>query len=336
MRDRAAPDRCCARKRPRALAGAALAAVLAAAPPPPTTAVTGPDVASSIGVSDGGGPLPNGGRDLAGALAIAAAIEAGVIVVLLLTMRRRRHADVSACRDLVEIAHLTRAGATREMGRLLAREIATPLTSALNNLGAARRLLLRDPPQLEEISAAVGEAQSAGQSVADVLHRLDWLSPAAIGADDLVDLSEVVREGVRLVAGVRKVAVAAELSPLPPIRGDRVELLQVVLELLLNALEESSARGRGSVVIRTRSEGDAVELTVEHPGASVFERDRAGVLVPSLVTEPAGLGTGLAIARSIVESYGGRITAEFSPHGARFVPERATVRVRFERAPAVA
>ena len=58
-------------------------------------------------------------------------------------------ADVSACRDLVEIAHLTRAGATREMGRLLAREIATPLTSALNNLGAARRLLLRDPPQLE-------------------------------------------------------------------------------------------------------------------------------------------------------------------------------------------
>ena len=131
-----------------------------------------------------------------------------------------------------------------------------------------------------------------------MLHRLDWLSPAAIGADDLVDLSEVVREGVRLVAGVRKVAVAAELSPLPPIRGDRVELLQVVLELLLNALEESSARGRGSVVIRTRSEGDAVELTVEHPGASVFERDRAGVLVPSLVTEPAGLGTGLAIARS--------------------------------------
>ena len=106
---------------------------------------------------------------------------------------------------------------------MLAREIATPLTSALNNLGAARRLLLRDPPQLEEISAAVGEAQSAGQSVADVLHRLDWLSPAAIGADDLVDLSEVVR-GRRLVAGVRKVAVAAEgLAPLPPIRGDQVE-----------------------------------------------------------------------------------------------------------------
>jgi C4-dicarboxylate-specific signal transduction histidine kinase len=298
--------------------------------------VTGPNVASPIGVSDDGGPLANCGRDLAVELAIAAAIEAGVIVVLLLAMRRRRHADVSACHDLVEIAHLTRAGATREMGRLLAREIATPLTSALNNLGAARRLLLRDPPQLEEISAAVGEAQSAGQSVADVLHRLHSLPPAAIGADDLVDLSEVVREAVRLVAGVRTAAVAAELSPLPPIRGDRVELLQVVLELLLNALEEASAPGRGSVVIRTRSEGDAVELSVEHPGVGVFEQGRAGVLAPSLTTEPAGLGTGLAIARSIVESYGGRITAERSSHGARFVPDRATVRVRFERAPAVA
>ena len=153
-----------------------------------------------------------------------------MIVVLLLRMRRRT-ADVSACRDLVEIAHLTRAGATREMGRLLAREIATPLTSALNNLGAARRLLLRDPPQLEEISAAVGEAQSAGQAWRTC--STGWAVSAAIGADDLVDLSEVVREGVRLVAGVRKVAVAAELAPLPPIRGDRVELLQVVLELLL-------------------------------------------------------------------------------------------------------
>ncbi len=334
MRDRAAPGRRCARKRPRSLAGAALAAALAAAPSPPTTAVTGPDVASPIGISDDGGPLANGGRELAGALAIAAAIEAGVIAALLLTMRRRRHADVSAYRDLVEIAHLTRAAATREMGRLLAREIATPLTSALNNLGAARRLLLRHPPQLEEIAAAVGEAQSAGQSVADVLHRLHSLSPAAIGADDLVDLSEVVREGVRLVAGVRIVAVAAELSPLPPIRGDRVELLQVVLELLLNALEEASAPGR--VVIRTRSAGDAVELSVERPRAGVFGQDRAGVLAPSLATEPAGLGTGLAIARSIVESYGGKMTAELSSHGARIVPDRATVRVRFECAPAVA
>ena len=334
MRDRAAPDRRCARKRPRSLAGAALAAALAAAPSPPTTAVTGPDVASSIGVSDDGGPLPNGGRDLAGALAIAAAIEAGVIVVLLLTMRRRRHADVSACRDLVEIAHLTRAGATREMGRLLAREIATPLTSALNNLGAARRLLLRHPPQLEEIAAAVGEAQSAGQSVADVLHRLHSLSPAAIGADDLVDLSEVVREGVRLVAGVRIVAVAAELSPLPPIRGDRVELLQVVLELLLNALEEASARGR--VVIRTRSAGDAVELIGRTPGrrrlragprgrARTVPRDRARGARDGPRHRP--------IHRGVVR---GQDDGGVSSHGARFVPDRATVRVRFECAPAVA
>ena len=334
MRDRAAPGRRCARKRPRSLAGAALAAALAAAPSPPTTAVTGPNVASPIGISDDGGPLANDGRELAGALAIAAAIEAGVIAALLLTMRRRRHADVSAYRDLVEIAHLTRAAATREMGRLLAREIATPLTSALNNLGAARRLLLRHPPQLEEIAAAVGEAQSAGQSVADVLHRLHSLSPAAIGADDLRRPERSSTGGRpagrgRSHRGRGRRAVPAAADPGRPGRapsgGARAPLERV----------------GGSVCAGPRRDPDSVgrrrgRASVERPRAGVFGQDRAGVLAPSLATEPAGLGTGLAIARSIVESYGGKMTAELSSHGARIVPDRATVRVRFECAPAVA
>lgn len=333
MRHRATPGEWCARARARSVAGAVLAAALAAAP----ATATGPDVPSQVSVPDDGGPLANDGRGkLAGALAIAAAIEAGVIVVLLLTMRRRRRTDSSACRDLVEIAHLTGAGATQEMGRLLAREIGTPLTSALNNLAASRRLLLRDPLPLEEISAAVSEAQSAGESVAHVLQRLHSLLPAATRAEELVDLNDVVREGVRLVTTVRTAAVAAELSPLPRIRGDRIRLLQVVLELLLSAVEQACAAWRGSVVIRTRAEGDAVELSVEHPGASVVEQDRASALARSLATEPPGLGRGLAITRSIVESCGGSMTAELSSHGPRFVPDRATVRVRFERAPSVA
>jgi C4-dicarboxylate-specific signal transduction histidine kinase len=321
MGDRAAPGRWCARRRAGALAGAALAAALAA------TAVAR-DVASPVG-GTGDGLARDGRAGLALALGLAG-IEAGVILVLVLTMRRRRHADEAACRDLLEIARLTRAGATREMGRLLVREVGTPLTSALNNLGAARRLLLRDPPQLEEISAAVGEAQSAGERVAGVLHSLCSLLPAARSSDEPVDLNDVVREGVRLVAGLRSAEVAAELSPLPRIQGERVELLQVVLALLLNAVEEASVAGSGSVVIQTRVEGDAVELLVEHPGAGGFEPERAGLAGPFPSSE---LGTGLDIARSIVESYGGSLSAEPSSRGPRFVPHRATVqRVRFERA----
>jgi C4-dicarboxylate-specific signal transduction histidine kinase len=335
MRDRAASGRRCARSRP-SLAGALLAAALAATSP---LRAAPADPASPTSVPDKGGPPANGDqRNLSGALAIAAAIEAGVIVLLLVAMRRRRRADAAACRDLVEIAHLTRAAATREVGRLLAREIGTPLTSALNNLAAARRLLLREPPQLQEISAAVDEAQAAGESVARVLQRLHGLLPARTRPDDLVDLNDVVREGVRLVTGVRAGAIVADISPLPGIRGDRIELLQVVLELLLNAVEKASAAGRASVVIRTRTEGEAAELSVEHDsGASVFEPDHPGLLAPSLATEAPALGTGLAIARSIVESYGGQMSAEPSSLGARLVSRRGvTMRVRFERATGVA
>jgi C4-dicarboxylate-specific signal transduction histidine kinase len=305
----------------------------------PLRTAAGPVAASPTSVPDPGDRRANGDRrDLTTALAIVAVLEAGAIGVLLVAMRRRRHAGASACRDLVEIARLTRAAATREVGRSLAGEIGTPLTSALANLGAARRLLLRDPPQLQEISAAVDEAQSAGEGVAHVLHRLGGPLPAAPCAADLLDLNEVVREGVRLVTSVRACGVVSDLSPLPGIRGDRIELLQVVLELLLNALEAACAAGRASVVIRTWAEGGEVDLSVEHDsGAGVLEPDRAGVLAPSLATESPGSGTGLSIARSIVESYGGRMSAEPPSQGARLVARRAaTMRVRFERGNGVA
>ena len=220
------------------------------------------------------------------------------------------------------------------MGRLLAREIATPLTSALNNLGAARRLLLRHPPQLEEIAAAVGEAQSAGQSVADVLHRLHSLSPAAIGADDLVDLSEVVREGVRLVAGVRIVAVAADLSPLPPIRGDRVELLQVVLELLLNALEEASAPGRARDPDPVGQETRSSYRSNARGPASSGRTARACSHHPSRPS-PRGSGRALPSPDPSWSRTGAGSRRSSHPTGRASFPNRATVRVRFECAPAV-
>ena len=111
-----------------------------------------------------------------------------------------------------------------------------------------------------------------------------------------------------------------------------MELLQVVLALLLHGVEEASVAS-GSVVIRTRAEGDAVELLVEHPCARVLEPERAGLAGPFLAPE---LGTGLDIARSIVESYGGRLSAEPSSRGPRFHHRATVLRIRFARAPGVA
>lgn len=337
MRDRAPHGRRRAVTRARPVAGAVLAALVAAAPlrtPATPLAIGG---GGPPGVDDDGGPLANGRRsELAGALAVAVAIEAAAIFALLLAMRRRRRAQAGAARALVEVARLTRAGATREVGRLVAGEIGTPLTSALNNLGAARRLLLRDVLQLDEIGAAMDEAQAAGESVAHALHRLRSLTPAT-GAADVVGLNDVVREGVRLVASGGGATIAAELSPVPGIRGDQIELLQAILELLLNAIETACTTGRGSVTVRTQCEGDVVELSIEHRGAGLFEPDRSRALSSSAATESLGLDAGLAIARSIVESFGGRISVEPPPHAAHVGSDRVSAMcVRFQRAPAVA
>ena len=327
---RAAPGRRCARTWRRPLAGALIVAALVAASPSAARTATraaGLDVPSPAG---GDAPAANGrDGDLAVALAMVAAVEAGVIAILLLALARRRRASAAAARDAVKIARLARAGAAREAGRSIAREIGTPLTSALNNLGAARRLLLRSPPPLDELGVAMDEARSAGESVAHVLQRLHALAPAG-GVAEVVELHEVAREGVQLVSSVGAAAIAADLSPVPSIRGDRAELLQAVVELLLNAVEETAAAGRGRVRVRTRSENAAVELSVEYP--SFVEPDRA--LAPLAATEKSALAAELAVAGSIVASHGGTISTELPSHGARFSPSRlVTLRVRFASAP---
>ena len=259
------------------------------------------------------------GQGLASALAIAAALEAGLLGVLLLALRRRRRAGASACRRLAEIARLSSAGATRELARWLVGAMGTSLASALNDLAAARRLLLREAPPLDEVAAALDEAQAAGERVAGVVRQLRAVLPADGGRVPL-DANEVVREALRLVRGVcgRHETVTSTLSPLPPVRGDRRELVLVVLEMVLDALESASSSRRGPVVVRTRSAGDSIELWVDESSEGAAGPDRARLLAPFLAKDLMGLGAGLAAARSIVESYGGRITAERSSGGARF------------------
>jgi len=307
-------------RRGRSLAAAILVAALAAAAPCRAASAGDPAVAASRSrtPADDAGPRASGGSSLAPALAIVVGLEAAAIGVLLAGLLRRRRADASACRRLVRIAHLSSAGAARETGRWLADAIGGPLASTLNNLGAARRLLLRETPPLEEVAAAVDEAQAAGETAARVVNQLRALLPDRSAGHRPVDLNAVVREALRLVARGRTAAVTAALSPLPPISGDRGELLQVVLEVVLNALEVAATAGRGAVSIRTRAAGGSVELWVDDSGAGTAEEGRTPLLTPLFATDLMGLGAGLAAARSIVESYGGRIAAE-SPSGvARF------------------
>jgi two-component system sensor kinase FixL len=138
----------------------------------------------------------------------------------------------------------------------------------------------------------------------------------------LLDVNEVVGEVAWLVksdALLRHVSMSLELAPdLPRVRGDRVQLQQVVLNLVLNGLEAMRPPGAGArtLVIRTARNGaGSVRVAVQDSGTGIEEKDTDRIFQPLYTTKPEGLGMGLAIARTIVDAHGGRLVAENSESG---------------------
>jgi signal transduction histidine kinase len=156
----------------------------------------------------------------------------------------------------------------------------------------------------------------------EVITRLRGLLKKRASQPSSVDLNEVVSDAFRLLgdeAILRNVSVKVELFPgLPAVLGDRVQLCQVVLNLLLNGLQAAAEQPPGErwVLVRTaEADGGGVELTVEDSGKGIAERDLALVFKAFYTTKREGLGMGLSISRSIVEAHGGRIWAERSAGG---------------------
>jgi signal transduction histidine kinase len=254
-------------------------------------------------------------------LALAAA-EAAALAVLARALLRRRASDAAAIRAQARVAQLGRAGATAELAGWFAHELGTPLASMLNNLGAARRLLSRKDAPIPEAALAVDEALSAGEEAAQVMGRIRSLIRIEGGPKDGIDLNDVVREAIRLIAEARLahgVSIAAELAERPPrVRGDPVQLLQAATSLVLNAVEAAAASRRRHVVVRTTGCERSVHLLVADSGAGISERDRPHLFEPFFTTRPGGLGMGLAMTRSIVEAHGGAVVAERPDSGAAF------------------
>lgn len=238
----------------------------------------------------------------------------------------RRGAEEQARRHQAELAHVQRVATMGEITAGLAHEINQPIGAIANYaLGAARRL--RDgtaaAADLRPIVEAIGaEALRAG----DIIRRIRELLRKEAPGFETVDLNEVARAAVRVSEAEAQrlgVRLATELAPaLPAVHGTAIQLEQVLLNLLLNAIE-ASAEGpdAGAVVLRTAAAGGGVELTISDAGSGL-PAPPADVFAPFFTTKTHGLGMGLAISRSIVEGHGGTI------EGWTRVPRGATFRVR--------
>jgi signal transduction histidine kinase len=244
-------------------------------------------------------------------------LQTALIASLLYERRRRRSAEVEAHRRLTELAHMNRRAAIGELSASITHELYQPLTAILANTETAELLvggLGTDTGELQEILADIRRDDLRASEVIRGLRRM--LAKAPVEPHE-VNLNEVVSEVFAFLstqASARHVALSTQLvMPAPRVSGDRIQLQQVILNLVMNALDaiEAASSGERRVIGRTTLvNDDTAEVSVEDTGPGI-PGDRVHLMFePFFTTKQAGMGMGLSIARTIVQSHHGRIWAE--------------------------
>jgi C4-dicarboxylate-specific signal transduction histidine kinase len=244
--------------------------------------------------------------------------------VLDLTERKRAE---EARRELEsELAHMNRLGIMGELAGSLAHEIAQPIGSACNNARAALNFLDQQPPDLGEVRealrCAVGDAERAGDIIDRIRDQVKKAPPQKL----YFDLNETISETLVLArSAIAKNGVSVQThlaDDLVPVHGDRVQLQQVVLNLIQNAVEAmgSVEEGKRELSIRTeqdRARGVFVAVRDSGPGIDPAHLER--VFQAFYTTKSGGVGMGLAICQSIIDAHGGRLWVDANePRGAIF------------------
>jgi signal transduction histidine kinase len=247
--------------------------------------------------------------------------------VIDVTERRRAEQERARLRQLeADLAHINRVSTLGEMAASLAHEVKQPIAAARNNARAALNFLDRSPPDLREVREAVDCIVGDADRAADIVERIRDHSKKAPPRKDRFDLNEAINEVVVLAQGAitkNDVSVATRLTEgLFPVQGDRVQLQQVVLNLILNAIEAMSSAEEGprELLISTKqSETNGIGVAVRDSGPGIDPKNLERVFEPFYTTKSSGVGMGLSICRSIIDAHGGRLWADVNePRGAVF------------------
>ena len=233
----------------------------------------------------------------------------------------RRYREVQ-----MDLAHANRVATMGQLTASIAHEVNQPIATARNNAASALRFLSRDPPDLEEVREALGcivnDVDRAGDVIAGI-RKLITKAPAP--RDDCLDINEAIREVIVLTRGeALKAGVAVQMQlaeGLPLVQGDRVQVQQVLLNLILNAVEAMSSVDDASreLSISTGRGADGILIAVRDSGPGIDPEHVERVFQSFYTTKPEGIGMGLAICRSIVDAHEGRLWADANePRGAVF------------------
>jgi signal transduction histidine kinase len=244
-------------------------------------------------------------------------IQAAMIVALLAQRARRRGAETELRRNREELAHLTRITTLGELATSLAHEVNQPLTAILSNAQAAQRFLSKETADIEEVHEILRDIVQDSNRAGDVIRRMRALVKKEELAFSSLDLATLIREIVLLAHGdaaLRNVRVLVDVRPdLPQVRGDRTQLQQVLLNLLLNAFDamKDCPADEREVLLRTEPDGAGlIRTSVSDLGTGVTSDKLDRIFQPFFSTKREGLGVGLSISRTIIEAHGGKIWAE--------------------------
>jgi signal transduction histidine kinase len=249
--------------------------------------------------------------------------QAAMITWLFLERRRRQFAEMELRQRLSEVIHLNRTAIAGALSASVAHELNQPLGSILSNTEAAQLYLKADPPNLERIEQILANIRRDDQRAAEIINHLRGLLKKR-SAHELqeFDLNDVVRDALQFLepeALKRGLALSTnQAEGCLPVRADQIHLQQVILNLAMNGMDamQDCARGSGRMAIQTVAVGEsAIEVSVTDSGLGIPTDKLNAVFDPFFTTKQQGTGLGLSIARTIIETYDGKIWAENRPGG---------------------
>lgn len=221
----------------------------------------------------------------------------------------------------LELYHAARLSVAGQMAAMLAHELSQPLTAALVAANAARRLCLADSPPMDEVRELVEDCVAQAERTGTILHQLrQFVRPGTAADRQPEPLRRLVEEAIGFAfVGPDALGVTLDLHfdpEAPAVRVDRIQIQQVIANLVRNALDALSGVPRGRIRLSTvRRDADSVEILVGDNGPGVDDAVEAQIFEPFLSTKPNGMGLGLSICRTIVEGHGGTIRHETRSQG---------------------
>jgi signal transduction histidine kinase len=250
-------------------------------------------------------------------------LQALMISGLLIERRRRRYAEAESQARRREVAHLNRAAATTVLSTSIAHELNQPLTAILSNVQAGEYLLKAEAPDLQEIGQILADIRHDDNRASEIIRRLRNLLANKKENLQTFDLNDAVREVAGIVspeAQKRRVALKVDQARSAlPVRADWVHLQQVMLNLLMNAMDAlENCDVRKLTILTARKDENNAEVLVADSGKGISEGDLRRVFEPFFTTKSSGTGLGLPIARAILETYNGTIRAESQSGGTVF------------------